>query len=190
MSDRYCPACGTTGPVVEARRADRDVIECLSCGLVLETNRPLPWQPIGEVLVAEDSDLLRVALEDVLLDRRLARTVTGTRNGQEFLEVFTSRLRAGRPVDLTMIDVRMPLMTGFNAAVALRAIERAFSVTAPVPVLFFSSQPCDENARKIVEFVGRSIYVNKDTSPNLAALAQRIEQVLMKMLTTSGGNFN
>ena len=113
----------------------------------------------------------------MLLDRKLARSVTGTRNGQEFLETFTSRLRAGRPVALVMIDVRMPVMTGFNAAVALRAVERAFAVTTPVPILFFSSQACDENARKVVEFVGRAIYVNKDASPNLAALAQRVEQV-------------
>lgn len=183
MSDRYCPACGTNGPALEGRRGDKDVVECSGCGLILESSNPLPWQPIGEVLVAEDSDLLRVALEDVLLDRKLARSVTGTRNGQEFLEVFTSRLRAGRPVELVMIDVRMPVMTGFNAAVALRAVERAFAV-APVPVLFFSSQPCDENARKVVEFVGRAIYVNKDASPNLAALAQRVEQVLVKLLTT------
>lgn len=187
MSERYCPACGISGPSVPAKRGEQDVVECASCGLVLETSKPLPWKPIGEVLVADDSDLLRVAVEDVLLDKKLARAVTGARNGQEFLETFTKRLRDARPADLVMLDVKMPVMTGFNAAVALRAVERAFAVTAPTPILFFSAQPCDDVARKVVDFVGRAIYVNKDASPNLGELAQRLEQVLVNVLTKGAG---
>ena len=185
MNDRYCPACGTTGPVVAGRRGERDVLECAACGLALETSRPAPWRALGEVVVADDSDLLRVAVEDVLTDKMLARTVTGARNGQEFLALFTRRLREGRPVDVAILDVKMPVMTGFNAAVALRGIEQGFGVATPTPILFFSAQPCDDVARRVVDFVGRSIYVNKDTSPNLAALAQRLEQVLVAMLTQS-----
>jgi CheY-like chemotaxis protein len=183
MTDRYCPACGTTGPSASSRRDDRNVVECASCGLTLDTSRPTPWQPIGEVLVADDSDLLRVAVEDILLDKKLARAVTGAKNGQDLLELFTQRLRDGRPAELVMLDVKMPIMNGFNAAIALRAIERAFGVTGGVPILFFSAQACDATARKVVDFVGRAIYVNKDASPNLAALAQRLEQVLVNVLT-------
>ena len=188
MSISYCPACGAQSETRSARRGDRDVLECGTCGLVLESSQPLPYQPIDEILFADDSDLLRVAIEDVLVDRKLARSVLAVADGQQFLETFTRRLREGRPVSLVMLDVQMPVMNGFNAAVALRAIERAYDLPAPTPLMFFSSEPCDDRARRVLEFCGRAIYVNKVASPNLAELAQRVEQVLVNLLTKGSPN--
>ena len=104
-------------------------------------------------------------------------------NGQEFLEKFTRALRAGKPPGLIMLDVQMPVMNGFNAAVAARAVEQAHDMPKPTPLMFFSSQPCDDYAKKVVKFCGRAIYVNKVASPNLAELAERVEQVLINLLT-------
>ena len=143
----------------------------------------MDYQPIHEVLFADDSDLLRVAIEDVLVEKKLATSVLAATNGQDFLEKFVRRLRESKPVDLVMLDVMMPVMNGFNAAVAARAIERAYDIPRPTPIIFFSSQPCDEKAKRILEFCGRAIYVNKVASPNLAELAARVEQVLIGMLT-------
>jgi len=79
----------------------------------------------------------------------------------------------------------MPVLNGFNAAIALRAIEEGFGLTKSTPILFFSAQPCDEKAKKVLQFVGRAIYVNKVSSPNLAELASRVQQVLVNLITKS-----
>jgi CheY-like chemotaxis protein len=179
----YCPACGGQSETQGVKRGGQDVTECVTCGLVLHSATALPYRPINEILFADDSDLLRVAIEDVLVDKKLASSVLAAQNGQEFLEKFVRRLREGRPIDLVMLDVQMPIMNGFNAAVATRAIERAYDLPKPTPMMFFSSQPCDDRAKKILQFCGRAIYVNKVASPNLAELAQRVEQVLINLLT-------
>lgn len=183
MSTIYCPACGAMSYANVVAREGREVKECANCGLALESSVQVPYNPLEEILFADDSDLLRMAVEDVLVEKRLARSVSAARDGQEFLETFTRRLREGRPVDLVMLDVQMPGLNGFNAALAMRAVEKAFSMPQPTPLMFFSSQPCDEKARKVLQFCGRAIYVNKVASPNLAELAARVEQVLVNLLT-------
>jgi CheY-like chemotaxis protein len=179
----YCPACGDQAATETVERDGQSVSQCTTCGLALQSTQALPYKPIGEILFADDSDLLRVAIEDVLLEKRLASSVLAAVNGQDFLEKFARRVREGNPVDLIMLDVQMPVMNGFNAAVAVRAIERANDMPARTPLIFFSSQPCDEKARRVLEFCGRAIYVNKVASPNLAELAGRVEQVLINLLT-------
>lgn len=183
MSSLYCPACGAMSFVNVVQRGTHEVSECANCGLALSSSSPLPYSPVGEILFADDSDLLRLAIEDVLVEKKLAQSVLAARDGQEFLEKFTRRLREGHPVDLVMLDVQMPTLNGFNAAVAMRAVERAFGKQSLTPLLFFSSQPCDDKARKVLEFCKRAIYVNKVASPNLAELAGRVEQVLVNLLT-------
>ncbi|MEM7247618.1 MAG: response regulator [Acidobacteriota bacterium] len=179
----YCPACGAQSPTNLSQRDGQDVTECTTCGLILDSSQARQYEPISEILFADDSDLLRVAIEDVLVDKRLAKSVLAANNGQEFLELFVQRLREGRPVDLVMLDVQMPVMNGFNAAIACRAVERGFELPKPTPMMFFSSQPCDETAKKVLQFCGRAIYVNKVASPNLGELANRVEQVLIDLLT-------
>src|SRR5690349_16508972 len=93
MSGTYCPACGAMTWVNLVERAGVQVSECSNCGLALETSAPLAYHPLDEILFADDSDLLRVAVEDTLVDRKLARSVLAARDGQEFLEKFTRRLR-------------------------------------------------------------------------------------------------
>lgn len=183
MAAMYCPACGTNSETQAVQRGGQEVTECTTCGLALASSRALQYQPINEVLFADDSDLLRVAIEDVLVDKKLARSVLAAKDGQEFVEKFARRMREGKPVDLIMLDVQMPIMNGFNAAVAARAIEKAHDRPVPTPLMFFSSQPCDEKAKKITQFCTRAIYVNKVASPNLAELAGRVEQVLVNLLT-------
>jgi CheY-like chemotaxis protein len=183
MAAMYCPACGAQSETQVVQRNGQDVTECSTCGLCLDAAETREYKPIGEILFADDSDLLRVAIEDVLLEKKLAQSVLAAMNGQEFLQHFVRRLREGKPVDIIMLDVQMPVMNGFNAAVALRAIERAFDLPQPTPLIFFSSQPCDDTAKKVLKFCGRAIYVNKVASPNLAELAGRVEQVLINLLT-------
>lgn len=185
-SSRYCPACGaqtSTERIIKEGKAA--VVICGVCGLTLDTDRAVPYSPIGDIIFADDSDLLRLAVQDALLQKKLANAVLSSSNGQEFLTVFTERLIAGKPVDLVMLDIKMPVLNGFNAAIAARALERAFKRSKLVPIMFFSSQSCDEKAKKILQFCKNAIYVNKVASPNLSELVERVEQVLINLITKS-----
>ena len=124
-----------------------------------------------------------MAIEDMLVEKKLARSIVAVPDGQAFLAMFTQRLRENKPVDLVMLDIQMPVLNGFNAAVAMRGIEKGFGRETLTPLMFFSSQPCDEKARKVLDFCGRALYVNKVASTNIADLADRVEQVLVDLLT-------
>jgi CheY-like chemotaxis protein len=179
----YCPACGGEGPTERIADDAQERVQCATCGLVLDVAEARPYEPIGDILFADDSDLLRLAIEDMLLEKKLARSVIPTPNGQDFLKVFAQRLREGSPVDLVMLDVQMPVLDGFHAAIAMRGVEQAFELQPPTPLMFFSSQPCDGQAKDVLRACGRAIYVNKVASPNLAELASRVEQVLINLIT-------
>jgi CheY-like chemotaxis protein len=179
----YCPACGVETSTEKVSREGKDVTICVVCGLTLEVSEALPYQPVGDIIFADDSDLLRLALEDMLLDKKLANSVIASSNGQEFLTAFTERLVAGNPPDLAMLDVQMPILNGFHAAISLRAVEKAFKRPKLTPIMFFSAYPCDEKAKRILQFCKKSIYVNKVSSPNLVELAGRVEQVLITLVT-------
>lgn len=74
--------------------------------------------PRGRVLVVDDSDLNRLVLGDML--SALGLTPVPVVNGREAVETF-----AARPDwDLVFMDIQMPVMDGFAAAAALRAIEQ------------------------------------------------------------------
>ena len=178
----YCPACGVESAIEKARDGQEERILCSVCGLVLEVGKARPYEPIGDIIFADDSDLLRVAIEDMLLEKKLAGRVVPAADGQAFLEVFTRRVREGNPADLVMLDVQMPIMDGFHAALAMRGIEAGLGIDS-TPLVFFSSQPCDERAQQVLRRCGRAIYVNKVASPNLAELASRVEQVLINLVS-------
>ena len=128
------------------------------------------------ILLVEDNEMNRD-----MLSRRLARKgyeVALAVDGRQGVEMAQTM-----DYDLVLMDIQMPVMNGFNAAVGVRAIEKAYDLKSPTPLIFFSSQPCDEKAKKVLQFCGRAIYVNKDASPNLAELAGRVEQVLINLLT-------
>jgi CheY-like chemotaxis protein len=185
MASSYCPACGSSTDTRNVSRGDGVVQECVTCGFVLDDAQlePEEWsyEPPSTILFADDSDLMRSAIQEALLGRKLAEAILGARDGEEFLEVFTWQLREGNPVQLALLDVEMPKLDGFSTAVALRAVERGFDVE-PTPLLFYSSRPCDARARAVVTACGPAQYVNKMSSPDLDQLAARIENIMFVML--------
>ena len=75
----YCPACGVESDVAKATVDGEEVLQCETCGLELDTSgESVDYEPIGDILFAEDSDLLRVALEDLLAEKKLANSVIPT----------------------------------------------------------------------------------------------------------------
>ena len=101
--------------------------------------------------------------------------------GSDGNKAYRSIIRS-TPADLVMLDVQMPVMDGFHAALAMRGVEAGLAIE-PTPLVFFSSQPCDDRAKQVLRRCGRAIYVNKVASPNLAELAGRVEQVLINLVS-------
>jgi PAS domain S-box-containing protein len=73
----------------------------------------------GRVLLAEDSEdtrqMVRVVLEDAGLSIDIAE------NGRDAVELVVAAARSGRPYDLVLMDMQMPVLDGFAATRELRA---------------------------------------------------------------------
>lgn len=182
MAQRFCPACGTDVEVGVILTAGAEVPVCEQCGLMLE--QPGGSSPSAQagalqnVIIAEDSQLLREVLADLFVSEGVAQNVTQCPDGEVFLEAATRTYHQSGKIDLVTLDANMPIVDGYRAALALRAIERGFGVQTPAPILFFTSVPCDDTFRKVMERVAPSKYVNKESAPSPKELVSRIRLIL------------
>jgi len=139
---------------------------------------------LGTVLAAEDTPLIRQALEKLLVERGVARKVVSVEHGFDALVAFHQALRQQVKLDLLIFDVNMPILDGINAAVCVRAVEKALNLP-PHPILFFTSNICDEPFSRALEYLAPARYLNKGTGNSGAELGERLVQVLRNLL--SGG---
>jgi DNA-binding response OmpR family regulator len=118
------------------------------------------------ILVAEDQQHVRSLVEYKL--RNSGYTVVCVDDGKAALE------RAIELVpDLILLDVMMPLMTGFEVLGALRQNEK----TKTVPVLMVTALSKEDEVLKGLE-LGADDYITKPFSPN--ELAARVKTVLIR----------
>ena len=85
------------------------------------------------VLIVDDDDDVRGMLEIVLEAAGFA--VSSASNGQEALE----RLGSSQPVPVVLLDLRMPIMNGWEMIEALRANGRL----SDVPIIVCTSSPAE-----------------------------------------------
>jgi two-component system alkaline phosphatase synthesis response regulator PhoP len=119
-----------------------------------------------KVLIAEDQPHIRTLMLYKL--QNSGYDVVAVENGIEALE----KARSENP-DVVLLDVMMPLMTGFEVLAALRKDER----TRSIPVLLVTAQSREEEVLKGLE-MGADDYITKPFSPN--ELAARIKTVLLR----------
>ncbi|QDU90741.1 Aerobic respiration control sensor protein ArcB [Pirellulimonas nuda] len=91
----------------------------------------------GRVLIAEDTAAVRFILKQLFND--FAGEVEFAEDGQQALDAARRAREAGRPFDLLLMDMQMPVMTGFDAARALRAAGH----TTPIIALTASAMAGD-----------------------------------------------
>lgn len=138
--------------------------------------------PLETVITVEDSSLISAILNDMLVGEGLTKRVIPCKNGYEFLgrylrERSDQRSRLG----LVVMDVKMPVLNGVSAAVAMRAHENALELE-PAPILFFTSQRCDELFRKVLLHCAPAMYINKGASNSPTDLQNRIGKVIRQLL--------
>ncbi len=73
----------------------------------------------GRVLIAEDTAAVRFILQRLFGD--FAGEVEFAHDGQQAVDATRRARNEGRPFDLLLMDMQMPVMTGFEAARTLRA---------------------------------------------------------------------
>lgn len=102
------------------------------------------------VLVAEDHLIARVGVTEVINMQHDMTVVAEATNGEQALELY----RKHRP-DVTLLDIRMPKLSGLDAAMAIRASDPAARLIA------LTSYEGEEDIRRALA-VGIRAYLTKD----------------------------
>ncbi len=178
--ERYCPSCGEMVDTLVMVKTGKEELICACCGMVFRDTEEI--RTLRAVLAAEDSPLLLRKVSEMLEAKEVARTVIPCQNGEVFLENAVSRLRAGLPVSLAILDVNMPILNGINAATAIRAIERGMGMAKKIPILFFTSHKCDNNFQKVLKYCTPAHYINKGVGSSPEDFAERLYNVIAGLL--------
>jgi len=133
-------------PAVERPRADRPTLEQLTERLVRT--------PV-HLLVAEDSDSNQALIE--LYFSKTACTIDFASDGREAVDKFT-----GDKYDMVLMDIQMPVMDGYAATRAIRALERERGA-APTPVIAVTANAFREDQERC-EAAGCTDYLAKPAS--------------------------
>ncbi len=83
---------------------------------------------VGDVLVCEDNGINQDVIREHLA--RLGLGVYIAANGEIGVDMFRQRHRSGRPFDLVLMDIHMPVMDGVAAADHMRGIDPRVPVVA------------------------------------------------------------
>ena len=190
---KFCPGCGEDVNTYVVDRGskkengERTIDECcIFCGMPVEDKSNKTVVPVDLILTADDSQMIRELMKDLLIKEKLAKSVETCTQGADFLKLFTKKAIENTPPSLVVLDVAMPILNGVNAAVAIRAIESSFGF-GPTPVMFFTSQKCDDNFKKVLSYCKPAHYVNKGISSTPSMLSSRIRQVIIRLLQESQG---
>lgn len=191
---KFCPSCGEN---VETYVVDRGGIVgsggtikpgdrkeeccCVYCGMIVVDKSQEDIKPAKSILVCDDSSMLRELLKDVLIENKLSKEVVTSKDGADFICIFCTHIKNKNPFSLVVLDVAMPILNGINAAISMRAIEKALNIK-PTPILFFTGNKCDENFKKVLSYCKPALYVNKGTSSTPDLLSSRISQVVERLL--------
>ena len=118
------------------------------------------------ILVAEDQQHVRSLIEYKL--RNSGFVVVAVEDGNAALQKAEEIIP-----DLVLLDVMMPLMTGFEVLSALKKNQK----TKDIPILMLTAQSKEDEVLKGLE-LGADDYITKPFSPN--ELAARVKTVLLR----------
>lgn len=108
-----------------------------------------------KVLIADDHEIVRRGLKQILADSGCMEVVAEAENGAEAVQ----KVRAlGKGVDVALLDISMPCKSGIDA---LKLIKEE----APkLPVLILSMYPAEQYAVRLIK-AGAAGYMTKESAP-------------------------
>lgn len=95
-----------------------------ACPIETEPKSPITWNSGFTILIAEDEDINYFFLETLLqpMNWKLIRA----RNGQEAVDLIHS----DKSIQLILMDIRMPVLDGYQAAIAIKEIRPELPILA------------------------------------------------------------
>ncbi len=112
------------------------------------------------VLMAEDNDF-NYEIAQAMLEND-GFVVCRAENGQEAVTLYCD---APKNYDLILMDLRMPVLDGYQAAAQIRAFERSSAIDRHIPIFALSADVFEENIRKCAE-VGMDGHISKPIDMN------------------------
>ncbi len=126
-------------------------------------------QYVGHVLLAEDEDVNRYLLEDIL--EEVGLRVTAVCDGREALDAYEE---SPSDFDLILMDIQMPVMTGHEVTLAIRAHEKEHG--GHIPIIAVTAHAAADDREKCLD-VGMDEYLKKPIK------VAHLLQVVQKKLT-------
>ena len=181
----YCLGCGEEVPTYTVAVQNKVEARCAYCGFTVELVEPALDAIIKCVVLADDDLLFRRLFVDVLVQEKLAKEVITHENGPALLTECARRFRSRHPISLVILDMLMTPMDGRAVALALRALERGFDLSPPVPILFLSAVRADDSIRRITEECAPALYLNKGKDVVPSRMGQRIRDIIPSLLKSA-----
>lgn len=182
---QYCLGCGEEVPTYTVAVENKVEVRCAYCGFTVELVEPALDAIIECVVLADDDLLFRRLFVDVLVQEKLAKEVSTHENGPALLTECARRFRNGHAISLVILDMLMVPMDGRAIALALRALERGFDRSPPVPVLFLSAVRADDSIRRMTEECAPALYLNKGKDVAPSRMGQRIRDIIPRLLKSA-----
>jgi CheY-like chemotaxis protein len=181
--EQYCLCCGEDVPTNKVYRDGNTEITCLYCSFVLGIQDKQKGATAQCILTADDSNLIRNLMTQILIKKGLAKEVLAFEDGMVFLSEFQKRLAAKQEVSLAILDLQMPVMDGLKAAMTMRALEKKANLAKKTQIIFFSARKCDDSLKKQLSQCTPAVYFNKGEAPDPAGLADRIDRLVSYILS-------
>ncbi|OGF63426.1 MAG: hypothetical protein A2Y62_07230 [Candidatus Fischerbacteria bacterium RBG_13_37_8] len=180
----YCPSCGENVDTTVIDRGRRKDLCCVFCGFPIDVAHPQQFSAQRGIFIVDDSKLLVQMINDYFIKNELSKKIILAYDGGSFITQYVQQLRAGEQIDLVILDIVMPVLSGINAAIAMRAIETAFSKERS-PILFFSSKRADDQLLAAMKFCAPAHYICKGEPENTDDLCERMYKVANNLLVES-----
>ncbi len=107
-------------------------------------------------------------------------------SGTKLVSVYARLAKARKPPVLSVLEVGLGPLDGRAAAQAMRAIEKGLG-QPPVPILFYTTAPADDELRGFLSRLGRAVHLQKAADLPTEELAKRLAIAVKRLLAKLGG---
>jgi len=136
-----------------------------------DTDEAFPALDGLKILLCEDNILNREIAAALLKEKHV--TVAAAENGQSGVELFSESMPG--EFAAILMDIRMPVMDGIEAAKAVRAMDRSDAKT--IPVIAMTADAFDEDVRRCMD-AGMNGHIAKPVDPD--QLYKILEDAVLK----------